>query len=298
MLAVDFSQVIFASIFAQSRGNAVTDENLIRHICLNSLRYYKEKFGNDYGRMVLCFDSANPWRHDHFDYYKAKRRADREAASDSDKMDEMFDIMHSIQLDLMEYGPYPCVKVNRCEADDIIAWYARIATEEKFGQPLLIVSGDRDFTQLYHSKYVHQFDPRSKKLLTSSDPKSDLLEKIIRGDSGDGIPNILSDDDTFMNPDKRQSPLRANKLRELIGEFSSNHPTVSTTEQRNFDRNKKLIDFSQIPDDLFKEIDAAQDAQINTKYTDKNRGMKFYQYLIMKDMKILADSIDHFMRGE
>jgi hypothetical protein len=120
---------------------------------------------------------------------------------------------------------------------------------EQVPQPVLILSGDHDFIQLQKFKNVSQYSPIHKKWVKpDSSINNYLMEHIIKGDKGDGIPNILSPDDCFVT-EKRQKPITAKKLEEWqkihIEDFID---TVETDLARNFQRNRYLIDFSYIPD--------------------------------------------------
>ena len=76
MILVDYNQVMLASLFASigNHTNVELDENLIRHMFLNSIRFNRKKFHKEYGEIVLCCDNVNVWRRDYFPYYKANRK--------------------------------------------------------------------------------------------------------------------------------------------------------------------------------------------------------------------------------
>ena len=75
MILIDNSQVILSSIFAQTKGSTNgIDESLVRHMTLNAYRNFKNKFSSKFGELVICEDSSNCWRKDHFPLYKANRK--------------------------------------------------------------------------------------------------------------------------------------------------------------------------------------------------------------------------------
>ena len=79
-------------------------------------------------------------------------------------------------------------------------------------------------------------------MLVCERPDSFLFNHIMKGDVSDGVPNILSDDDTFVVEGKRQKPMNAKaktRVREVI-----NGNEVDETISRNYDRNRQLIDFN------------------------------------------------------
>ena len=84
------------------------------------------------------------------------------------------------------------------------------------------------------------------KMLNGIDPNEYLKEHIIRGDKGDGIPNILSDDDCIVNG-VRQKPISKKKVANWIVQDPSE---FNDDMKRGWLRNKILIDFDLIPKDI------------------------------------------------
>ena len=196
MILVDYSQVAIASIMAQTRGENTPDEDLVRHIILNNIRLIRNKFKNDYGEIVLCCDAGNYWRKDIFPHYKASRKT-KQQKSDFD-WNALFNILGKVREEIREFFPYKVLNVERCEADDVIATIAKRAAESFPVEDVLIVSSDKDFQQLQKHGNVKQWNPIKKAFVKCSDPEKFLQDLIIRGDSGDGVPNSLSDDDCFV----------------------------------------------------------------------------------------------------
>ena len=79
-ILVDLNQVMIASLMAQlgTHRNAEVDENMIRHMVLNSLRFNRMKFKSEFGELIICADDRSYWRKDVFPYYKASRRKARD----------------------------------------------------------------------------------------------------------------------------------------------------------------------------------------------------------------------------
>lgn len=240
---MDFSPVILANIAVSLKTLPKIEESNIRYMVLQSIGFYKKKFGNEYGQLVIAVDSHS-WRKEAYPYYKYMRKVHKENDTNLD-WDMVFKTMESIVSDLDVYFPYNVIKIPGAEADDIIgALTHEYGVDFNFGhfEPILIVSGDHDFIQLHKYANVKQFSPREKKFVKHSDPEQYLFEHIVKGDKGDGVPNILSDDDTFVT-NTRQKPVTA----KLIGELKEYIPT---THQRNFDRNKLMVDLSQMPEEI------------------------------------------------
>jgi len=250
MIIVDFSGISISTVFAQPKSNI--DEDLMRHMILNSLRMYNLKYRGEYGKLIVACD-AGSWRKGPFPEYKAARKKNRES-SDMD-WKSIFESINKVRDEIVEYLPFPVVQVSNAEADDVIA--TLVETTQEFGnhEKVMIVSADKDFIQLQKYDNVTQFSPLTKKLVKDSNPHKYLFEHVLRGDSGDGVPNVLSGDDVFVS-EARQTPLRAKKIEEWYKASRKGDMQEILDEQtyRNYIRNKSMIDLSQIPEDLTRQI--------------------------------------------
>jgi len=284
MILLDYSQIALSNIIVQK----LNDEQMIRHMILNSIRMYNKRYRDEYGQMVICADGMNTWRKDYFPYYKANRKKGREE-SDQD-WNEIFRILHLVKEEIRDNLPYKVIHMDGVEADDIIA--SLVMETQEFGkdEPVMIVSSDKDFIQLQKFKNVKQFSPIQKKMVTDDNPRTYAFNHIMRGDSGDGVPNVLSADDTFVS-EKSQTPLRQNKINEWL-ENSDNLRDIMPEEiYRNYQRNKKLIDLTEIPEDI-------QTTIINTFMEQKvPMKMKVLNYLIKKRCNLLIEVVEEFYNG-
>ena len=285
MILLDYSQIALSNIIVQK----LNDESMIRHMILNSIRMYNKRYRDEYGQMVICADGMNTWRKDYYPYYKAKRRKNRDS-SDQD-WNEIFRILHLVRDEIKENLPYKVVHMEGVEADDIIA--SLILQSQEFGmnEPMMIVSSDKDFIQLQKFNNVKQFSPIQKKFVKDDNPRSYLFNHIMKGDTGDGIPNVLSDDDTFVS-DKKQTPLRKTRIAEWL-ENSDNLRAVMDDEiYRNYQRNKKLIDLTEVPETIQQNI-------INN-YNEQKVAMKMrvLNYLIKKRCNQLIEVVEEFYNNE
>lgn len=238
MQLIDLNQIMLSNMMAQigNHTNIEINTNLFRHMCLNTLRNINMKFKKQYGEMVICCDDKNYWRKSVFPYYKANRKKFR----DSSELNwtAIFESLNLIRQELKDYFPYRVIQIDHAEADDIIATLC-----QKHGntdEAIVIVSGDKDFQQLQQYSNVVQYDPVRKRWIECDEPEVFLVDHIIKGDVGDGIPNILSSDDVFVT-DARQKPLTAKRIDEIIPQIESNK-FVNESLKRNFIRNKMLID--------------------------------------------------------
>ena len=282
MILVDNTQVLMSSIFAQHRDVSAIDEDLVRHMVLNTYRMYRKKFFREYGELVICEDGGASWRRQFFPLYKAKRRADRK--ENPEQWDRFYDIINRIRAEVAEHFPYKNVLVPACEADDIIAYLVKqYAPTEK----VLILSGDKDFGQLLIHPNVAQYAPLQKKFITVENPQQFLLEHIVRGDSSDGVPNILSDDDCFMAEDKRQKPITQKRMMEILKEYADTGK-VSDKYAANWNRNSTLINLLNIPPEYESKIES----EWNKPFTPSRA--KILNYMIEKGLRNLIEDIGDF----
>lgn len=292
MILVDMNQVCISNLMVSLAHTSDISEGLVRHMVLNSLRSYRSKFYKDYGELVLCYDSKHYWRRQAFPYYKGTRKKDREKSS----LDwhEIFEVLNTIRDEIREHLPYKVVEVDGAEADDIIATLvkdqgiANIRLQNNMQPPrkVLILSGDKDFQQLQKYRFVDQYNPIQKKFVVCEDPKAYIVEHILKGDRSDGIPNFLSDDDTFVSA-KRQKPMSKIKLarwvEQDVTEFCNTKELLS-----NYHRNQRLIDFDCIPTEVSDNI-------INTfENTETPARGKMYPYFMRHALNEMLDHITEF----
>lgn len=284
-ILVDYNQVILASLFA-SIGNhtdVAADENIIRHMFLNSLRSNRKKFTEEYGEIVICADGKNTWRREAYPYYKANRKKSR----DESEMDwnALFEIMNNIRDELREYFPYKVIHVDHCEADDIIGTVIHeFGSELNIGaEKFLILSGDKDYIQLQNYANVDQYDPIRKRWIRNDQPQQYLAEHIIKGDSGDGVPNILSADNCLAIGERQKAMTQKRMATFLQGTDGMDEETL-----RRYHRNKMMIDLSQIPQKY-------QDIILEEYNKEKTVGRQhLFNFFVKKKLKHLITDIQDF----
>jgi len=276
---------MIASLMMQigNHQNAELSESLLRHMVLNSLRGYKNKF-REYDELVIACDSSS-WRRTVFPYYKAARRASKEKSELN--WDLIFNSFSNIKDELNEFFPYRVIRVDGAEADDIIGvlanYFGKSLTSSK-KDDILIISGDKDFKQLQKHSNVSQYDPTRKKWLVCNDPDGFLKEHIITGDRSDGIPNILTSDDAFVS-NKRATPMTAKRMQYYL---ETPHEQLTESEQRNWNRNKTLIDLDRTPDVITEEILKQYSEQVG-----KGRE-KLFDYFAKYKLPYLMEYIKEF----
>ena len=283
MIIMDLSQVMISNLMIQlgNHTNADIEEDLLRHMVLNSVRAYNVKFKNEFGEMIIACDAGNNWRRQIFPYYKANRRKNREKSEIN--WTSVFETLNKVRDELKDYFPYRVLRVDGAEADDIIGTLAQ--TYGNTNEKILILSGDKDFVQLQAFMNVQQFDPVQKKWRKTNDVDRFMKEHIIRGDAGDGVPNFLSADDTFV-VGARQKPISQKKLDQWL----DTDPKEFCDENmlRGYLRNQQLVDLNFIPPDIKKEVLVQYEQQAG-----KGRD-KLFNYFIDRRLKLLLESINEF----
>ena len=277
MILLDFSQTMIGSFMAMGKGSIVVEEDLLRHTVLNSIRQYKHQFRHvDHGGFVICCDSPKNWRKESFPEYKANRKKRRE--TDSTDWTSLFEFLHQMIADLREYFPYKVMRVEHAEADDIIA----VLTQEEMKNPTTIISSDKDFIQLQKYEGVQQWSPLTKSFVKGN-PEESLWEKLIKGDVGDGVPNILSSDDTLVTEGKRQRPVSKKKM-EL---WKTDRSDWNEDMKRNFNRNEMMVDLEKTPESIRINI-------INQFREQVPPHGRLLEYFTEKRLKNLMEHLDEF----
>lgn len=243
MQILDLSQIMISGIFGSHREVDCNIDDM-REMMTSMIRNLNFQFRLKYGTMVLAADGKGPyWRHEKFPYYKGNRKKTREDSNID--WNTIHAVMNQYKSELKDYFPYKLIEVEGVEADDIIATLTKFSDEE-----VIILSADKDFIQLHNQK-VKQYDPIRDKFIEHENPQEYLEMHIINGDRGDGIPNVLSEDDTFMVEGKRQKAMTANRIQEIKESW------ITGNYVDHFDkymRNVNLIDLSKIPIEVEEKI--------------------------------------------
>ena len=285
MILLDFSNIIIGSIMVSHK---IPDaerfgEDFIRHLVLNSIRSYRNKYKSKYGEIVICTDFHSSWRKEIFPFYKAHRKVERDKQKAAKGMDwsALFETINKIIAEIDTFFPYKVIRVEHAEGDDVIA-----VLSKTFKEKSLIVSSDKDFSQLYKYKWIRQFSPMKQKMLNGIDPIVYLKEHIIRGDKGDGIPNILSEDDCIVSGVRQKSISK----KKIINWLVQDPHDFNDEMKRGWIRNKILIDFDLIP----RNITTAILKQYNEE--KKYQQGQLINYFIKNRLKYLMENMGDFTK--
>jgi len=276
-LLVDFSQIFIGS-YMMAAKYADVDMDVIRPAVLNTLRIYRNKFVSEYGELILCCDDRHTWRKDIFPNYKASRKKTRKVSGID--WQNLYDCLNQLKDELRYWFPYKLIQVEKAEADDIIAILVNLIHERT-----LILSSDKDFVQL-QTFNIRQYSPMQKKFVDSESAERSLHEKIVRGDVGDGIPNIMSDDNVFIDEGRRQKPVTKKK----VDAWYELEPDMYCTAEmlRNYKRNKQLVDLGEVPDSIRLNIIK----QFET--TQVGERSRLLTYFVNHRLKNLTESLSEF----
>lgn len=280
MIIIDYNGIAVGNIVTQKLQ---PDENLVRHMILNQIRMFRKRFKKEYGEVVIVADAGGNWRKNAFPQYKAKRKTNRD--DQKEYWDEVFRIINLVLRELIDHFPYKVMHIWGCEADDVIAQLAYNTQEFGNYEPVMIVSADHDFKQLQKFDNVKQYSPMTKKFVKEDNPLLYLQEHILKGDNGDGIPNVLSDDDVFVDG-RKQNVLSAKKKQTLLQDPEAMGEEV----YRNYQRNKMLVDLSSCPDPIKTDIINKFESQDPWG----NKG-KVFPYLVSRQCKNLIEVVEEFI---
>lgn len=319
-------RIIFAAVsnpqFEKPNKGEKYNINLLKgiflHMFFNNIKYLKDEFEEDYGEIIFCVDNKS-WRKDIYPKYKSKRQNNRDNSTIDWK--ELYIIIDELFTAIDEYFPFKTVKVNKAEGDDIIAILAKHYSDN---EDILIISEDKDMTQLKKYKNITIFKPIQKTIDKTSleDAEYHINLHTLIGDKVDDIPSIK--EETEFNLDfikflKQKDFYITNvseainmdilqKYQEEFGEpiykkgmfgevkakkFLENleiNLDENPLYRKHFNRNKQLISFEYIPKDLEDKIIVEYTNKINTYNSNKMR-----EYFSSNGLRKLIVDVDSFM---
>jgi len=291
-LLIDYSNIMYSSFFIDCQKeseNFQKNKNFIKHLFLSKILFLKKKFEVTGEDIIICTDSQS-WRKKIFPNYKAARKRHREESGID--FEFLFKVIDEFYNELKDTFPFITLKYDYMEGDDWIAIVSKYFDSKD--EPVMIVSTDKDFHQLQTPR-VKQFDHIKGNIIKTPDIQLEKIIKILSGDPGDGVPNILSDDDTFITEGKRQKPLGEKKILKMIQEAMEKKITLDDyiTElgyARNYTRNRRLIDLDLIPEQIRDKALEVFKLYLPRKFNS----MILESYFFANKLKIMADKISEF----
>lgn len=220
-------------------------------------------------QIIFCVDKKHNkkyWRSKYFEHYKHNRKnlPPIIPKEDMDRLkNTLNDVLHNIT-------PYIFIEENYLEGDDIIASLSKHLRNQ---HNIIIASCDHDFHQLC-KKNTFLYDLSKRRFTYQTDLDYYIFEHIVKGDAGDGIPNILSDEDTFTKQEKRQNRCSKKYLRELYNTYLESKEDFEQLLGENINRwnkNKKLVDLTNLPAPVYNKVIDNYENYINNGSNEKFR---------------------------
>lgn len=266
VLMFDFHNLIYRCVYAVIFQSPEDNEEflLTKHNILSSI-FESIEFHTP-SRVVVAIDSRGSWRKDIFEAYKAHRKLQKSKVElNRDKFFPAIDRLVEEMTALFSNVYF--LKVDRCEADDIIAVLCN-KVYNKIQNEVVIISTDSDLNQLMRHKNVRQYDPGKKDFVQSVNPIRAKEVKILSGDKSDNIPPIK----------RLVGPKTAEKI--LDEGIMTYIDTIETEEEKklileNYHRNMALIDLDKIPKEHSERI-LNMYASYETSPLDGKNAMKFF----------------------
>ncbi len=287
MIFVDSNQLMISNLFALYKGEIDScGLDKVRYAFSRGIYWYHKNYSSRYGKMVLCYDSDRYWRKDEFKYYKATRKKQR--SNSGVDWSRIGDLFSAVREEMMSDLPIIQICVRGSEADDQIA----ILAKHLAGTENIIISSDKDFQQLHYIQGLRQYSPAHKEFVICENPIQYLKEHVIKGDPSDGIPNVLSDDDTMVNPDKKQTIMNKKRMSFIL---ESKEEDLDEETRERYSRNKKLIDFDMIPDSVSQSIVTEFESELNRHESD-DFFTELVKYLGDHGIMRIIEEADSFLR--
>jgi 5'-3' exonuclease len=290
MILLDISNILVSNLMQNIKlmsDNSIPQEDMYRHMILNTIRSNYMKFKKEYGELVICCDNKNGWRKAIFPEYKANRKKTRDSSSIDWAV--VYKMFNQILFEIDQVFDWKMVTYESAEADDII--YTLCVNSEE-GSKHLIISGDQDLLQIQHQApmfvSITQYAPVAKKFYTTTN-QYDLFEHVCRGDTSDGVPNILSDQRSFVEG-IRQKTLTTKLIHSWWNYFTTHNTLDPSMPIERYILNNKLINLNMIPEEIQQGI---LDTYKNITKPKTNQ-MQIMKYFMENRLMNLSENIGDF----
>ena len=237
ILCLDLSYYVFYryyAIIAWSKNQQEEHDFMAKYheMFERKLQELVKKYRVEWRNVYIAKDCSreNIWRNVYYDKYKASRCNDDAMIGKTFK-----ETMMKLEDLKTKYG-FNIIEHETLEADDVIALFKK----HNPGKEMIIITNDNDYIQLCdETTSIINLQGQEIKSRIKLDPKTYLECKIIMGDKSDNITSIM----------QRIGPKTAEKLANdpiALQELLNKNPQAKA----NYDLNKRLIDFSMIPEEL------------------------------------------------
>lgn len=281
MIIYDISNMFFEVVHSYyAKETKPLTKELLRGLMLERLAYFGRKFKQHANKHILAFDSRTGyWRRDIFKPYKLNRKITRDQDEKVD-WNTLFTYFNEIVEEWKESLPFYCLQIDKAEADDIFATICfRYARSESH---IVIISSDEDIVQLQtHYSNISQYSLKRRAMITKENTKYDLFDHIVKGDAGDGIPNIRSHENILIEKTEKQKSIFKKELDVWRVNFRYPEKFCDDEMLKRFKINQMIIDFGSIPMEI---IDAIDESYINYKLPKQKMFDYFIKHRLTKMM--------------
>ena len=274
MIFIDLSGLFHLSLYRLEKAGVELTDHTLECSLAQSIYWFKKKFEEEYGHVVICCDSKSNWRREVFPYYKQRRRDKRE--NDEKDWNSIFDMFSMVKTRFKQNMQETVLEIDGLEGDDLIALGTKLINR----RPHLIISSDKDMTQLTCQSGVRMFHVLHQEFV-EFDERAFILQ-ILKGDRSDGVPSILCEDNHFVD---ENAPRRAltKKYTEAISVANEEEIRRVFAEAddldkivEHFKRNRLLIDLDYIPE-KYKEIFKTQFMEAYNAQKNNNSNVYYAQ---------------------
>ena len=299
------------------RGDADTKLGMAFHITLNSIKKAWQDF--DGSHVVFCLEGRS-WRKDFYAPYKAQRKAQRMAKTESEQEEDklFFEAFDDMCKFLQESSNCTVLQNNIAEADDLIARFIAMHPQDEH----VIISSDSDYYQLLDTNVTQYngitdehitlngyFDGKGnpvkdkktkehKKL--AGNPQYLLFEKCMRGDTSDnifsaypgvrkkGTKNKVGLLEAFEDKNTKGFNWNNMMLQRWLDHNGEEHRVLD-----DYERNRQLIDLTAQPKEILEQVDKTVQEGSKVKQNPMV-GAKFLKFCGKYDLQKIADQAQQY----
>lgn len=290
---IDFNNLCFRVLFSKDVDiHGEQNFSIFRYFVFDSI-YRTIWLDKNINEVVIAVDNKHSWRKSYFSRYKERRKKQRDDTLD---WNLIFGEMNKLSSDLKHYMPFKVLQIMSAEADDIIAIVALHTNNN-----CIIVSNDEDYLQLC-SKRVKVYNPSKKKYINCNNTEKFIVSKCLMGQAKDDIFNVITPDNwgkTKLTEGKRKPGFGEVALRkvEKIGYKNwlqkkkiYKNLDVTVNPEKNFNRNRVLIDFKKIPQTIEGRI---LDQYYNQNYPPPENIFQFFKIYNMRGFLEKIHSVEN-----
>ena len=267
-MIIDTPNLLFRVHSANQKIKSDDDDlnaGLAMHMCFRTVLSHYKKHKPD--QVAFAFEGRNNWRKE---YTKSgacvSKRLYKGNRVYTASNEIFFQLVDSFKEFLKLHTTSTVLNAASVEGDDLIAGFTKRFSEA--GDEIIILSGDKDFTQLLRHKNVRLINPDKGKERTCDDPEFFMFEKCFRGDGGDNVmtayPRIRS---TRIEKAYKDSFEFTNIMNETwsVKDPETGEITQTFLVKDLFEENKLLMDLDSQPQEIKELIQQTIDEAIESR---------------------------------